>query len=124
MTFLKKFASIMITVGKYAGLISPAAQVMFPGHAGKIEGVADDLAEVAGVVVTIEAIGQSAGWPGPDKLRYAAPLVANVITKSALLIDKKIDDPDLFAAGSTKIADGMADILNSLKDDIETESLT
>ena len=124
MTFLKKLGSVIREVGKYAGLLSGTAQMMFPGKADEIEVISADLVEVANIVVIVEAIGQTADMAGEDKLRVAGPLVADAIVRSALVAGRKIDNPALFAAGSTKIADGMADILNSLKDDIETESLT
>lgn len=123
MTWLKKIGGIVKQIGVYAGLIAPTASLIFPGSKEKIDVVSHDLAELANIVVTVEAIGQTAGLPGPEKLKMAAPLVANAIVQSALLAGKKIENPELFAAGSQKIADGMADVLNSLKADVPITEL-
>lgn len=120
MKFLTKLGQILRKgVEIYTG-IAPVVSGMFPGTAGAVQTVSQDLAEIAGIVTTVEVIGQTLNQPGSQKLVAATPLVAQVILKSSILANHKIADPVLFQAGCQKIADGMADVMNSLHDDIET----
>lgn len=80
--------------------------------------VSQDLSQIASIITQVEAMGQALGIAGPDKLRAASPLVAQIILQSALLANHSISDGPLFTQGTTKVADGMADILNALKDNI------
>ena len=84
--------------------------------------VADTMSQVAGIVAMVEAVGQAATtpMPGPEKMRVAAPLIAQVIMASSMLAQHKIHNEALFRAGCERVGGGMADILNSLKDDIKT----
>ncbi len=71
---------------------------------------------MAGIIQQIEIIGQKMQTPGAQKLQMAAPLVAQVILQSSVLANHKIANSDLFQQGCTKVADGWADILNSLNE--------
>lgn len=122
MKFLTKLGQIILKATEIVSGIAPYASAAFPGHEGQIQTVSNDLAQVANVIVQIEAVGQTLSIPGAQKLLAAAPGVAQVILKSSLLVGRKIADPALFKQGTTKVADGMADILNSLKDDVESEN--
>lgn len=118
-------------VGK---IVSAGLQVILgfgPMVTGLIPGTKDDavvkvatdtLTQVASVITTVEAIGAAASVPmaGAEKLRVAAPLVAQVIMGSAMLAQHKINDEVLFRQGCTAIASGMADVLNSLHGQPET----
>lgn len=75
-----------------------------------------DLGVLGGIITNVEAVGQALNIAGPDKLRAAAPQVAQAILGSALLANHKVANAALFTQGSTKMADGLADILNSLSD--------
>jgi hypothetical protein len=124
MTFLKKLGQIILKATEIFAGFAPIVQTEFPGLSGTVQTVSNDLAQIANIVVAVEAAGQSLNIPGADKLKAAAPQVAQIILKSALLVNHKIANPDLFQQGSTKIADGVADILNSLHDNIDTQSMT
>jgi hypothetical protein len=43
----------------------------------------------------------------------AAPLIAQAILQSSLMAGHTLADPVLFKQGATKIADGLADVLNA-----------
>lgn len=117
MKFLTKLAQIFATGLRIVGLFGPVVQSVLPQSAGVIQTVSQDLSEVAQVVVDVEQMGVALQLKGPDKLKAAAPLVADVILKSALLANHKIDNQDLFNQGVNGVAGGMADILNSLHTD-------
>ncbi len=125
MKFLTKLGQIVLkAVQIYTGF-EPIAQMALPGHEGQFQVISKDLAAIAQVIGQVEAVGQVLGTPGADKLRAATPLVAQVVLQSALLANHQINDPALFQGGCQKLADGMADILNSLKDDgIQTVNKT
>ena len=114
MSFLSKFGKAVLKGVSLVTGIAPIVSQAVPGSSQTIQTVSQDLAQVADVITTVEVIGQQLGKPGTEKLNIAAPLVADVILKSSLLANQKIANPDLFTQGSKKIADGMADILNSL----------
>ena len=124
MTFLKKLGSILAKGLAMATGIWPIVQGFFgsstsPVVHGAVEYVPtiiNDLTQIAGIVVQVEAIIQTPG-SGADKLKAATPLVANVVRTSELISGKKIANDTLFIQGCGKLTDGMADILNSLHPD-------
>lgn len=124
MTFLKKLGTIILKATEIVTGFGPLISTMQPKAAPVITEIQSDLAAVATVIANVEAVGQVLGTPGADKLRAATPLVAQAILQSSLLAHRKIENPALFQQGAQKIADGMADVLNSLKDDLDTTSKT
>jgi hypothetical protein len=122
MTFLKKLGQILLKATEIVAGFQPLIASTFPGVSGPVQVASRDLAQIADIIAQVEAMGQALGQPGADKLRAAAPLVAQVILQSSLLAQRQIADPMLFKVGAQKVADGMADVLNSLKDDISTSS--
>lgn len=124
MTFLKKLGQIINTVGQVVGIFAPAVTQLFPGSKEAVQVVSKDIVEIAEAVVLAETIGQAKNLPGPEKLQFITPVVAQIILKSTLVANKKIENPALFMTGSQKLADGMADILNSLRAaDVKSDSL-
>lgn len=121
MKFLTRLGMILNQGLQIAGVVAPAVKVLFPGQADKVEVISQDLAQVAEVIVQVEAFGQALSLPGPQKLQASVGPVTQILLRSALVANHKVADEALFKAGAQKIADGMADILNSLKDKIETE---
>lgn len=118
MTFLKKLGLIVTKIGAAAVGLEPLIHGMLPAAAQAIEArVIGSINQLAGIIVQAEAIGNVLSLPGADKLKIATPLIANEIVQSALLVGKKIAKPELFQQGSQKIADGLADVLNSLHED-------
>lgn len=112
-------------VGKYAlvGLnlltgFGPMIGQMIPGDKDDkvILKATDTLTQVSTVIQMVEAIGQAASTPmaGPEKLKVATPLVAQIVLSSSMLAQHKIANEDLFRAGCASIASGMADVLNSI----------
>lgn len=87
---------------------------------------ADTLAQIGGIVTQVEAMAGalSQPLPGDQKLLMATPMVAQVILSSALMAKHKIADPVKFKAGCASIASGMADVLNSFKDDVDKDDKT
>jgi hypothetical protein len=124
MKFLTKLGQIILKgVEIYTGF-EPIAAMAFPGQADKLQVVSRDLSEIATIVTQVEGVGQALQLAGPQKLQAAAPLVAQAILQSSILVNHTIADPVLFNQGAQKIADGMADVLNSLHDNIQTTSKT
>jgi hypothetical protein len=129
MGFLKKLGQIAAAGLKIATGIAPFAapviQMIDPKDAGVVTQVANDLSSISGIVQAIEvaaAAATAAGTPlaGPQKLVMAAPLVEQIILSSDLLAKHKISDPVKFKAGVEKITGGVADILSSLEDKVDT----
>ena len=117
MTFLKALGLAIIKGAQIVSGLAPMVRTALPNQTGLIDTVSADLAEIAKVVVTVEAIGQALHQPGTAKLTAASPLVAQIVLRSSVLSGKKIANEGLFAQGAQKIADGMADVLNSLHED-------
>lgn len=113
MSFLKKFGSIILKATEIVTGIAPMISTN-DKSAAIVNTVSADLAQIAGIIGTVEGIGQALALPGAQKLTAAAPQVAQIILQSSIMAHQKIANPDLFAQGSRKIADGMADCLNSL----------
>lgn len=120
MKFLSKLGSIIGKVTAIATGIAP----LFPQYNKETGKVVDTLNGIASVVMNAEVIGQVLNLPGADKLKGVTPLVAQILLSSDMMAGKKINDPILFKAGAEKIASGIADVLNSIKDDeIKEESI-
>jgi len=118
MKWLTLIGKIVLTGLSVVTGFGPMAAAMIPGTKDDkiIKQTEDTLAQVAQIIGMVEAIGQAATTPmaGPEKLKVAAPLVAQIIMSSSMLTQHKITDEVLFRQGCTSIASGMADVLNSL----------
>lgn len=121
MKFLTKLGTIIAKVTAVATGIAP----LFPQYDKETGKVVDTLNGVAAIVMNVEVFGQVLNTPGADKLKAATPLVAQIIMQSDMMAGKKINDPVLFKQGVEKVAGGIADILNSVKDnEVNEESFT
>jgi len=118
MTFLKKLGQIIASVAGIAAGVGPLVlPFLGAGKAATIEKtVVNDLTQIGQQVVNVESIIQTPG-SGAEKLRAVTPLVASIVQGSEMLYGKKVYDEALFIRGSQKIADGTADILNSVHPD-------
>jgi hypothetical protein len=117
MTFLKKIGIALLKGTQLLVGLGP----LIPGYNSTLVGkIVDTLERISAIIVNVEAFGAVLGTPGVDKLRAATPLVTQIILQSDLMIGKKIDNPILFASGCTKVTDGMAEIMNSIKNNVDT----
>ena len=121
MSFLKKLGQILAKATQIAIGIGPLTQTLYPQGAAVVKEIQSDLAVLAQLVVNAEAMGQALNIPGPDKARAIAPLIAQSILQSQIMLHRKIKDPTLFLKGCTGLGGDLADILNSLDDDIQTQ---
>lgn len=124
MTFLKKLGEIILKFTEIATGIGPLLSTAYPQSATAVTTVTSDLSQIAQIIAQVEAMGQALNIAGPQKLTAAAPLVAQIVLSSSLLVNQKIDDPVMFQKACTEIAGGVADLLNSLKANIDTTSKT
>lgn len=115
MTFLKTLGQLILKGVQIWLGFAPIVSQQVGG--GVVQKVSRDLAEIARIVVDMEALGQQSGMPGTERAKAAGPLVAQIILDSTLLSGGKIAQPDLFAAACVTIAGGVADVLNSLHAD-------
>jgi hypothetical protein len=116
MTLLSKIGSIFLKISQIAvgiGPFIPAAQK------DVYKTVSNDIEQISNIIIQTELFGQALALRGSQKLIAATPAVAQIILQSSLLVDRKITDPALFKNGCTKIADGMADIMNSLNPSVD-----
>lgn len=119
MSFLKK---VGIVLAKATQIVLGVGPLVVPQeHQGKVTLIADKLSEVMQVVIHAEAFGNVLGIPGTEKARAIAPAVAQIILSSAIVGDRKVANSALFLEGSQELGGAVAKILNSLKDDVETE---
>lgn len=130
MTFLSKIGKAMQIVGKVVQVLlgfGPGITSLTPTDKDdKVWAqIVDPLTQVAHIVVQVEAMAQALDTPlmGPDKLKMATPMVAQIILSSAIVAKHEIANPELFKQGCASIASGMADVLNSFKDNIETKAV-
>lgn len=127
MTFLSKLGKVMQIAGKVVQVFlgfAPGIATLIPGKKDDqvVAALVDPLTQVAQVVIQVEAMAQAleTPLPGPQKLQMATPIVAQIILASSIMAKHEIHDPELFKKGCASIASGLADILNSIKDDVET----
>lgn len=118
MTFLKTLGSLIVKgLQIITGFALPIAQVAAPGTVPIIQTVVNDLQQIGNIIVQVEAIGQALALTGAQKLTASAPLVAQVIMSSSLLVGHVIADQAKFTAAVNGIASNFADLLNSLQAD-------
>lgn len=117
MSLLKKIGTIILKGTQVLLNIAPLVQAVMPGSAGVI----NEFNQIAAIIVQVEVMGQALGIAGPDKLKAAAPAVAQIILQSSVMVHREIADPVKFNAACATIAGGMADLLNSLKDNVDTQ---
>lgn len=117
MKYLTKIGQILLKVTQIATGLAP---IIPTEYKDKYVAVSRDLEQISAIIVQAELFGQALGLPGSQKLTAATPAVAQIILQSSVLVDHKIADPVLFRQGCQKIADGMADVMNSLNDSINT----
>jgi hypothetical protein len=125
MSWLKKVGEIALKTTTIILGLGPVFKQYTDAHGdAQIDRILDKAQEMQAVIVQAEIFGAALGLSGPDKLKAASAAMAQVILTSSVMAGKKIEKPELFATGCAKIADGWADVLNSLKADVQTESLT
>ncbi len=123
MTFLSKLGKVMQIAGKVVAVITgfgPALAALTPTKKDDelLAKLADPLTQVAAIIVQVEGMAQALDQPlpGTQKLQMATPIVAQIILNSGVMVGKEIRDPALFKQGAASIASGMADVLNSIKE--------
>ena len=117
MGFLGKLAAGLLKgVAIVSGFQVPIG-ALSPKAGSVIATVQADLNQIAGIITTVEVVGQVNGLTGAQKLTGAAPLVEQIVLSSSLLVGHKIADEAKFKAACAGIASNMADLLNSLHAD-------
>lgn len=111
--FLSILGKVVLQATGIVQAFGPIAQMVYPNAAGAIQTISRDSAEIANVVVNVEAFGQMSQLTGEQKLAAVAPLVAQIVMSSAVVANHKIANPQLFQQGVTKITGGWADVINS-----------
>ena len=124
MGWLKRVGQIAVQITSAIVGFGPLYQQLRPEHAGLVARVTDSANRIADIIMQAEIMGAALGLSGEQKLRAAAPAVAQIVLQSDLLTGRKIDDPAKFRRGVAAIASGFADILSSLEDTVQTDSHT
>ncbi len=122
MTFLQKLGTILLKVTQVITGFQPIQQVTYPQAGNIVTKIISELSMLSALVVQAEAMGQALGIKGPDKAKAIAPLVAQMVLQSEMMVNRKISDPVKFQAGCQELGGAIADILNSLDDKIDTEN--
>lgn len=124
MGFLKKLGGVLAKGIGYVTGFGPLVASSIPGDKDDaiIGKVTDSLNEVAGIVVTVQAVGETLGTDGPEKLKAATPLIANIVVRSALVAGRPIENQALFLEGCTDLTNAVYKILESQKaDEVKTK---
>ena len=123
MSFLKKFGKVLVNIIGIVTVGGPLISAAIPGDKDDkaIAKARDTLEEISGWVMITE--GMFAGVKdasGAQKLEAALPFVAQAIQRSEFMLKREIMDEEKFTAAIRTITSGIADLLNSLKDnDVE-----
>lgn len=121
MGFLANFGRILLKFTAIAAGVAPLVSAAVPQASGAITLALSELQQIASIVQQAEVFGQALALPGAQKLTGAAPSVAQLILQSAILVGRKIKDPARFQRGVTAITSGMADVLSSLDEKVQTD---
>lgn len=131
MTFLSKLGKVMQIAGKVVAVVTgfgPTIAALTPTKKDDelLAKIANPLVQIAGIVAQVEAMSQALDQPlpGTQKLQMATPVVAQILLND-LVAGKRIHDPALFKQGAASVASGIADVLNSIKEDeVKTETVS
>lgn len=110
---LSKVAAIIKQADGAADQAGPWLERFFPKQAATIRQVDDGLEKAAEIVIKAEVVGAAIGSTGPEKAEKAGAAMAELLLDK-LIAGKRIAHQDLFRAGATKMASGLADVLNSI----------
>ena len=125
MKLLSKIAKIAGQVLVTFTGLEPVIRGFLPDEkTGVLTEIKDTMLEVRDAVISAEtmAAAMTGTISGDEKLRMAGSLASDIILKSALVADRKVKDEALFKKGANSITSGMADILNSLDDDLDEDN--
>jgi hypothetical protein len=122
MTFLKKLGEILRVGTKIIVGFDPLIRNAIPGN--REDRFLDALKEIRATVITAEAMGQTLNIVGPDKLKMVTPVIAQILLQADGFKGHKIVNEVLFLEGTSDIGSGVAKVLNSFKDDVDTEDAT
>lgn len=115
LTLLKKIGQVIVKGAAVEAGFAPLVAPLLGSKASAAVGtVTNDLTAAAQVVTQVEAIGQTTGLTGAQKLAAAIPLITNIINTSELISGKNVANRQLFAQGCSEITQGVVDLLNSL----------
>ena len=122
MVWLKKIGQVMGIVTQVIVGFGPIFTKLTPSDKDDkaLPVVIDSLQHLTGIVVTIESIGATLGLSGPDKLKAAVPLAAQLFLQCDAMAGHKIDNPAEFQAGVADALSAWVRILNSTKGDVKT----
>jgi len=122
MSWFKKFAQALSTVTQIVIGFGPIFTRLTPTDKDDkaLPAVIDSLQHLTGILAAIESIGLSLNLGGPDKLKAAIPLVAQLILQSDALAGSKIDNPAEFQAGVGDLISAWVRVVNSTKADVKT----
>jgi hypothetical protein len=117
MTLLSRIGSILLKVTQIVTGIAPFIPA---SQQGTYQIISRDIEQISNIIIQAELFGQALNIPGSSKLIAATPAVAQIILQSSILANHRIVNQELFKQGCTKITDGMADVMNSLNDSVNT----
>jgi len=124
--WLKKAGMVLLKVTEILTGFGPIITRIIPGTKDDqiVAAATHELSQIAAIVTQVEAMAAALALPlpGDQKLLMATPLVAQIILQSSMMAHHEIADPVKFRAGCASMASGMADVLNSLKDNVQTVS--
>lgn len=117
MGWLKKFGQTAIKVVGLASGVLPMINGMATAVSAGNTTVTSDLTKIGAVVSTVEVVGQAvtSGLSGPDKLKAAVPLVAQIVQTSELMAGKKIKNETEFTGAVQDYVNATVRLLNALE---------
>jgi len=118
MSFLAKLGKTLATAAATLTGIMPIVQPLL-GRSSKVEAVAakitDTLTLIGSFVATMELAFVNVPKSGAQKFAALVNVIGPLIKTSELVAGKEIADETMFQKGVNGIAQGVVDILNSLK---------
>ena len=121
MNWLTKIGTVAAKMTAILTGFGPLISAVHPSAAAVVTRVESEIEQAIGIVAQAEIMGAALKLPGAQKLEMAAPAMAQLILRSSMMAGKKISDPVKFAAGCKAVADGFAQIANSLDGDVKSE---
>lgn len=114
----KIFQDIEKGIGIFTGIEPVVYQFAPAGAQATLSQVTDDLTQVGNAVTQAQAVVAAVSTPGATAasiVTAATPLVGTVISKSELVLGKKVGNQELYAQAITSITTGVVQLLDSME---------
>lgn len=115
MSFLKSLGQALNVASAFVPATAPLINLAIP-KAAPVVGDVQSITGMLTTIINIEQMGQQLSLTGDQKVKLAAPQIAQLLASSPLLMGRKVKDAAKYQQDVTDLAGKLADILNDFEE--------